>query len=467
VTAGPTNLAYGIDGPDYRTVDSYGASLNISYRISPSLTLNSISAWRGYKVSLNLDSDYSSSNLINTNQNHQDFNQYSEELRLTLSAGPLEGQIGGYAFSSKNTQNGILSAQLGSGDFYLAGDDYTGSNSNRSLAGFGQFQYHLTSEFELIAGGRVTNDHISSLYNTDFLAWQLAALSGPKQTTGGTYSHTNASYKVGSEYKPSKNLMVYVTYSTGYKGPAFNQSVPVLTISPLVTPETVTNIEAGIKSTFLDGKLRFNMSAFIEKFKNFQTQVFLAGTGDALDGNAGAVRSVGVEINGSARPIPALTFNYSATLQNPHFTNFATDACYQGQTSNGCNASPYFQGAGIATPASAKTTVTLEGLYEIPLSGSNSVVLSANWYHRSSVNFSAAGAPFAEEGAIDLFGLNAKIKLGDRLSFSVFCKNCTNKLNPTYISNDPGDGLFGNVSVVQQWGYNSVRTIGGSLDVKF
>jgi iron complex outermembrane receptor protein len=86
LTAGPNLLYFGAEGADYRSVDTYGISVNVKYELGAGLTLNNIAAWRAYKLSYNLDSAYEGFSTLRVNSAHDDYNQYSDELRLAFNA---------------------------------------------------------------------------------------------------------------------------------------------------------------------------------------------------------------------------------------------------------------------------------------------------------------------------------------------------------------------------------------------
>lgn len=154
VTAGPGNLQYGSDADGFRSVDTYGVSLNSTFALSDALTLNNITAWRAFDLSLAIDSDGTSGNLLNINENDSNYNQYSNELRLAIApGGALDGQIGVYGFYSELNTATVLQGSAGSAVPNALGRDATYRQTLRSLAAFGQFQLHLTDALQLIAGG--------------------------------------------------------------------------------------------------------------------------------------------------------------------------------------------------------------------------------------------------------------------------------------------------------------------------
>jgi iron complex outermembrane recepter protein len=215
-----------------------------------------------------------------------------------------------------------------------------------------------------------------------------------------------------------------------------------------------------------DRKLRLNIAAFREKFKNFQAQSFTKD-GVSILGNAEGVLSQGVELDATLKPVRRFTINYNATLLDSHFTKYSTDPCYTGQSLASCPTGVFFEGAGIDTPTSAHYTGTLEGIYEMPIGPSSHLALSANWYHRSSVNFSTSASPFTQLGAIDVFGANLSFRSDKGYEVAIFCKNCSNRIYPNFIATYPGDAALGAVSSYDRFGYNSVRTIGASVTYHF
>jgi iron complex outermembrane receptor protein len=340
----------------------------------------------------------------------------------------------------------------------ILGGDVVSANFDHSYAAFGHFNYHVSDGLRLLAGARETYDTVA-MHNLEDQGTYVVNLFGPPGAFNYSHSNSNFSFKLGGEYDLMPGSMLYINYGTGYKGPAYPTNLAFAGQDPYIFPETVHDVEGGIKTMLLDDKLRFNVAGFYEKFTNFQTQTF---TTNAIPytGNAGGARSAGVEVNATARPVKDFTVNLGLTYAESVFTDNIT-SCYPGQSVASCPNGTDFQAAGAQTPASAKISSTLEGMYDFHV-GANTLTAEANWYHRSSMNFSANADPGTETGAIDLLGANLTYRL-QQTELSVFCKNCTNKIFPSYLARQPGDGG----AIVQSFSYNSVRTIGASLNYKF
>jgi iron complex outermembrane receptor protein len=112
--------------------------------------------------------------------------------------------------------------------------------------------------------------------------------------------------------------------------------------------------------------------------------------------------------------------------------------------------------------------------YEFQTSGDVKPFIEGNWYHRSTINYLVNQAPGATIGPVDIFGASLGAKFGT-VRIALFCKNCTNKLVPTAIGVDSGDANARNsrgqatpkLSYTQQFGMDSVRTVGLSMGFKF
>ncbi len=73
------------------------------------------------------------------------------------------------------------------------------------------------------------------------------------------------------DYKLADNTMVYASYTEGYKAGGFNAT----NATKSVDQEDVSNIEVGIKSTFLDDTLRFNAAVYDYDYDNFQIRMLV------------------------------------------------------------------------------------------------------------------------------------------------------------------------------------------------
>jgi iron complex outermembrane receptor protein len=472
ITAGPDNLQNAL-GSLYQDTKTGGVSGTVTYRLSDSLTLSDIAAYRGVRVGGNYDGDFTSFDGNDQNSSSIRYDQYSNELRLALAPGALiDGQAGLYYFGSQSHNTGQVGAAVYglNGPFNsftnpLLGADLRSGLKSDSFAAFGQANVHPTSRLTLILGGRVTRDRLHDRLLQNQRIYPIAL--GPENVSvSEVVRHTDFSWKGGAQYQLTDAVMAYATYSKGYKGPTFNDSLTTVGQDPAVGPETVHSLDVGVKSSFFDRRLRINIDAFRQIFNGIQVQGFDPNTVTYFTANGANAKSQGIEFQIDARPTRRLTLTASATILDAHFTRFTTDRCYSGQP--GCSATGTTNSSGNRLPSSARFTSTIGASYKIPVSQKVGLVLSGDYYHRSSLNFSTNGNPITGIGKIDVLGGNLGIDIGNRLNLSLFCKNCTDKRFPIAIGQDNIDGsIFGINSGLQSFGYNSVRTIGVSTSVKF
>ncbi|WP_235523008.1 TonB-dependent receptor [Novosphingobium sp. Leaf2] len=497
ITAGADNLLFGGDADQYRDIKTGGAQAQVTYELGSGVEISNLFAWRFYTQDQAVDGDYLSANGLNINSSNGRYDQYSNELRVALPAGNrLSGQVGLYWFKSKLDTarqlagNSYTPASVLAGNPFCVGAVIAASCARRNLAqvgsdrdyvldtesyaAFGQLTYDLTDALKLIAGGRVTHDKIDLDLTQNQLNY-FQTLSGPRGSFESNYKNTDFSWKIGAQYQATPTLMLYAFYGRGYKGPGFNDSFPTANADVVVREETSLTGEAGIKSSFFDHRLTFNVSAFHTNFSNFQVQSFDPGLATFVVQNAAKVISKGIEASVIVAPFQGLTINGSASILSSKFDKFTGAQCYPTQTTFGCSATvSVFDASGLTLPAAPKFTSSMQVQYEVP-EGRVRPFIQGNWYHRSSINYVVNRAPGAGLGAVDIFGASVGAKIGDQLRVSLFCKNCTNKIYPTAIGIDSGDSnarnargqLTPKLSYTQQFGLDSVRVIGVNLGMDF
>jgi len=152
----------------------------------------------------------------------------------------------------------------------------------QSYSVFAQAEHDLTSQWTAIAGVRVTHDE------KDFRDADNASLrtcnhfpipsncfsdytANPYQSD---YKKTFVSGKLEIDWHAAEHVLIYGSISRGTKAGGFNNGFYPGGIQPAQIPygdETVYVGEIGEKSTFADGRLRLNVSAFYYDYLNYQT----------------------------------------------------------------------------------------------------------------------------------------------------------------------------------------------------
>jgi len=180
-----------------------------------------------------------------------------------------------------------------------------------SEAVYTDLRYALSPTWALLAGLRVNHDRKSAD------EYQNVAAFGINGTGAPSAAWTSVPGSLGVEYKFSPATMAYARLSHGFKSGAVNLGA----LQPeLVKPETVTSVELGLKTEFWDRRGILSAAVFSSHYKDMQ--VSQVGVANTILANASAAKINGLELEGSLRPVPALTLTAGLGLMDPKYTDF-------------------------------------------------------------------------------------------------------------------------------------------------
>jgi iron complex outermembrane receptor protein len=213
--------------------------------------------------------------------------------------------------------------------------DYDIAIDNKAAALFGQFTWTppvLDDRLRLTLGLRQSWDEREALKNfiqTQYIEGQIAgqglvAVEIPGELYGGvddfvdvsaSRKDRNFSPSVNAQFDIASNATTYLSYATAYKSGGFNTRDPQISAASGAAsdgtnygfgfiegfkPETVKSLEAGLKSEWMQRRLRFNAAVFDSHYRDMQTNFMIPGTiADTKSRNAGKARMRGVEIEGA------------------------------------------------------------------------------------------------------------------------------------------------------------------------
>ncbi len=208
--------------------------------------------------------------------------QFSQEFRFTGSSGSLDWVAGAF-YMEENvdrkeefyTQYNTL-LQLGFGLAAIGDVLFTQDNETTSMALYGQADWHITDRWTLTYGVRwsddekdITQDAIDLLGTTPTGVPLIAPeFSQPVKADDSWSEVTN---KASVSYSPTDDIMLYATYSEGFKSGAFpSQANSPGVAGRSVDPEQVTNYEAGFKSSWWSNRIQFNASYYFMDYDDLQ-----------------------------------------------------------------------------------------------------------------------------------------------------------------------------------------------------
>ena len=273
--------------------------------------LTSITGYRESYENQTQDFDASSSDLYYTRREQRYF-QVSEELRAAGKIIPtLDYVIGGYYFDSK--YNLFQSTRLFGAD---TGAPQTAIGTNKSYAGFFDFDWSFLPKFRLNLGGRYTHDE-KTFNNT------VGTFLGAPSDKFNKFTP-----KVVLDYRPNDDFLFYVSWSRGYRSGGFsNRAQTAISTNTPYGPETVDSYELGAKTAFFDRRLLFNVAAFYADYSNLQQTTTIPGgpTGnETIVSNVGSAKIKGIEADLTARPVRPLRITAGLGYLDSRFNNFLT-----------------------------------------------------------------------------------------------------------------------------------------------
>ncbi len=456
-----------------------GHALTLTYEPIPELTIKSITGYRKFfqDTILNLSGngvlrgpvvDFTSPTLVSI-QNVTPYSgnnapqrqwQFSQELQALGKVGDVSYLFGMYYFREKSSEYNRQAltlvtpvAALGALGFpQSVADGITalnpglttvGLNSNplqafggtsQSMAMFGQASWRpgaLDDKFELTLGGRFTADD-----KTIYIAGDVSP------TLRGRAGFENFSYLVSASYELAEDVLFYGRLSTGYRSGGINPRAGVINA---FDPEKAKAYELGLKSQFLDNRLRLNLAGYVTDYDDLQVQQFAAGTGGAtaLIVNAGKVQLSGFEAELTALPFTGFQIDGSVGYVKTKFKEFL----FRDPLTNLVE-----DVADVARPVySPKWTIHVGAEYAYPV-GDATVRLRGDYSRRTKfyVNALDNTAPFNDELVSPAF-TNVKARLsvediklgGSSLDIGVWGDNLLNKQTLSYGIDFGGLGFGG------------------------
>ena len=323
---------------------------------------------------------------------------------------PIDPATGGRPCNVNDTVNTIFPTATSFSDV-----------TSKNFAVFGQATYRFTEQLSLTGGLRYTWDDLEFTHTRapGVNAFNGLPATGPgvsgnpaggtiasggngTNTSAGSTDNGNLSGRAVLQFEPSDDVMLYGSYTRGYKGPAFNvffnHTAPTNAIP--IDEELSDAFEIGIKSQFWDRRVQLNVSAFSVEYDGFQANNFVLLNGAVVSNltNAGTVKSEGFEADLVVAPTDGLTFRASAAYADAQVKEFNPNPATNAPDARN----------GTQLPLAPKFVYTIGGDYETDVGGFR-LYLNTDFRHTSR-QFSDLG----EQGAIDPYGIwNASIGFSD------------------------------------------------------
>jgi iron complex outermembrane receptor protein len=362
---------------------------------------------------------------------------------LSTGEGPLQWVLGAF-YLDEQVPVVLRRDNRNTTNFVQSNSDIITKANNKSESVFGQVNYFITPEFEVLVGGRYSwDEQIYIRYAVPGAGFTLPFTSTAKsnQLTG----------KLGINYHMDDATLLYVTASKGYKAGGVNLTPN----TPDFEPERNTVYELGFKTEILDRHLRINGDVFYSDYKDIQLSSLVGGLPTTQNALAGRGKGGELELTGV---FGALSGNVGIGYLDASFNNSAciSDTNAPG-TDAGCPTNLRFVPKGRDLPFSPEWTVNAGLQYTMTFDGVD-VTPRVQWSHLSrqfatpfpSVNTTVPGR--------DIFDARVTFDVGEAYKIEAFVNNFTDK---TYIATQIQNSSSADGGII----YGAPRTVGLRLKV--
>lgn len=425
------------------------AAGRLEWDISPAVRFTSLTSYSDYTQSNETDvigvGVRSTQNVIDAS-----IRAFFQELRLS---GDLAGKEGSWMIGanySHDKSQEIITRDLITSAIFITTPPFHNVLENsfstvNTYAAFANFSYPLIENVKLDGGVRYTQSNSDLAGCAGSTDPQLGALitGNPNFPAGACYTflpdfttglyktklhENNVAWRAALNWKPSNDILLYVSASKGYKAGSIPQAgaTAYLQLIP-VKQESLLAYEAGVKAKTADDKVAFTGAVFYYDYRGKQ---FFGRFIDPIFGPLFALvsipksRVIGVEASLVLKPVEGLTIDGAVTHLSSKVTSSFSNFDGFGRPLN-------FNGERFPyTPEWA-----LQGgvNYEFPVGSNAKAHVGARGSYQSQTTAafggelpSPGGVPRLVNKSYALLDLNAGVNFGDRWSIDIWGKNVTN-----------------------------------------
>jgi outer membrane receptor protein involved in Fe transport len=399
---------------DFSNNDTENVTMTIDYAMGDH-TLTSVTGYVHYEFDDHCDCDFSSASVLSVPLD-EDYDQFSQELRLTSPGGETLDYIAGLFYQTSDLDSsdtiGVPADSIlvpavnqrvpGGGDaigFTGAIREFT--QDTDIWAAFAQVTWNVSDRLRLIAGGRYTVEdkegtRTLALYNLDgtditdpvqagtatAVFGQLFNVQVTDHDLKGSRDEDSFTPQFTLQYDWSDDTMLYATASTGFKSGGYDARGNVVpdSTSPVVKDpskgsweyedEEATSFEVGAKSRFAGGAAELNSAFFFTTYDDLQVSIFDGTLGFLVD-NAAEAEIMGVEVDGRWAATESLTLSGSVAWTDFEFKDFENGQCNFSEVQSGaCSAEGTISYDGRTNQYVADWSGRLSGDYFMPIGSS-------------------------------------------------------------------------------------------------
>jgi len=338
------------------------------------------------------------------------------------------------------------------------------SQTDRSLAAFGDVTVPVTDRFRLRAGLRYTNEHKDAVGTIDTGA--TGVFAAPTEYNYASDSYSKLTWKAGVDFDVTAQNLLYATISTGFKSGGLNNLPADIGLSTY-QPEQITAYELGSKNRFAGDRVQLNASAFRYDYKNYQTFLFYQPSGGPHIGstlfptvNSQTATFEGAELASEFALTTADRLGLSVNYLHDTFDKFVIRLPF----------APVSDQSGTDVPLTPKLAATLSYQHVFQLGDAGNLTAGADLHYSDSYIVSGNQGGFAGN-AVYVQPSNTKVNANiawrtasSGWTVSAFVRNLTNKATVNTVAG--GYPVIDNLFLINAM-IDPPRTFGATVQKEF
>lgn len=333
------NLVHEYNHPEHRTMDADIYVGTLDWQVGRN-TLTATTAYVTFDKEDWLDPDESAFAVF-TDQRSEDFEQISQEIRLTS---PLDQTFAWMVGAYWQSHEAILQINVHY-PFVLGppvpgmitssdGGRLTESSDWRSV--FFTGTWNVTDSFRVNVGARYQDTSKNGVYEISrALLPEGATRFGPRvfqpmPALERDVDSDDVLPEVGVQWDAADNVMLYAKYAEAFKAGGFVMNPPLGGVPPdpfTYLPEEASGYEVGLKGMFFGGNLQISAAWFDTDFENLQVNSFNGTTARFEVRNAASSNTRGIEVDGRWAPAERWIIGFSGGWNDAVYTSFPNGQC--------------------------------------------------------------------------------------------------------------------------------------------
>ena len=313
--------------------------------------------------------------------------QFSNELRYagTFMDGKLDWTIGTYWFTQNQSYVEVR-------EFFGAGETFGGNIDAETWAVFTQADYQLSESLVLTLGGRYTFEEKEAEIAKGKIPLRPCRLKPIHCVPDFADDEDWSSFtpKFGLQWFLNDDSHLYFTYTKGFRSGGYNLRNTALEANPgPYNQETQNAYEIGMKSEWMDGRVKLNLAVFQNEMEDMQRETIFTQVVDGIANPVQEIRNTadatirGAEMDLQALVTDNLLISVSAGYLDGQYDKVLADLNRDGLVDGADKA--------LDLPRLAPWSWQVGANYDIPLDEGH-MTMRASWNHRNNGSWNDSNA---------------------------------------------------------------------------